>query len=110
MNIQYNHFATTEDALAEIKAAGYWPVTIDFPPEKSEVHWHDFDSLTFILEGELSVTNVDTGEHCVCGPGTRITAKAGIRHREEHRGYKALIGLSVDPAALTQPINKPCLA
>jgi hypothetical protein len=30
-----------------------------------------------------------------------------VLHREEHHGYKAAIGLSVDPATLTQPINKP---
>ncbi len=107
MDIRTNHFSTEEEAVAEIKAAGYWPVTVELEPEKSEDHWHDFDSMLFMLEGELSVTEADIGETCVCGPGARVIAKAGLVHREEHRGYKAVVGLSVDPSILTQPINKP---
>jgi hypothetical protein len=107
VNIRSDHFATEEEAVAEIKAAGYWPLTLEFPPEKNENHWHDFDSMVFVLQGKLSLTEADTGENCICGPGTRIIAKAGLRHREEHRGYKAVLGLSVDPSTLTQPINKP---
>jgi hypothetical protein len=107
MDIENDHFTTEAEAIAEIEAAGYWPVTVDFPPEKNDDHWHDFDSLVFILEGEVGLTETDTGEQCVCGPGTRIAAKAGVLHREDHRGYKAVVGLSVDPATLSQPINKP---
>ncbi len=106
-NIRNDHFTSEEEAVAEIKAAGYWPLTVERFPEKTVDHWHDFDSMVFVLEGEISLTETDTGENCVCGPGTRIIAKAGVRHREEHDGYKAVIGFSVDPATLTQPINKP---
>jgi hypothetical protein len=107
MNIRNDHFSTEEEAVAEIKAAGYWPLTLEVPPEKNENHWHDFDSMLFVLEGELSVMEAETGESCVCIPGTRILAKAGVLHREEHNGFKAVIGFSVDPSTLTQPINKP---
>ena len=107
MEIREDHFSTEAEALAEIEAAGHWPVTLEFEPEKNENHWHDFDSMLFVLEGELCVTEADTGESCVCRAGTRLIAKAGVLHREEHNGYKAVIGLSVDPATLTQPINKP---
>jgi quercetin dioxygenase-like cupin family protein len=107
MDIRNDHFATEAEAVAEIEAAGYWPLTVDFPPEENEDHWHDFDSMVFVLEGELSLTDAETGETCVCGPGTRVVAKSGVLHREAHRGYKAVVGLSVDPSTLTQPINKP---
>jgi len=107
VDITSDHFTTEEEAVAEITAAGYWPLTIEFPPEKNDNHWHEFDSMVFVLKGEVALTEADTGEHCVCGPGTRIIAKAGVRHREAHHGYKAVIGFSVDPATLTQPINKP---
>lgn len=107
MDIRTDHFSTEAEAVAEIKEAGYWPLTIEFQPEKNENHWHDFDSMLFLLEGELSVTEAETGENCVCGAGTRVIAKAGVLHREEHNGYKAVIGFSIDPATLTQPINKP---
>lgn len=107
MDIQYDHFSSEDEARAEIESAGYWPITIEFPAEKNADHWHDFDSLLFVLEGQLTVTYAETGESCVCGPGTRIVGTAGVLHHEEHEGYKALIGLSVEPAKLTQPLNKP---
>ena len=107
MNIQNDHFSNEDDARAEIEAAGFWPIMIEFPPEKNDDHWHDFDSMLYVLEGELTVHEAESGETCVCGPGTRIVAKAGVLHHEEHSGYKALIGLSIEPAKLSQPLNKP---
>ena len=106
MDIRNDHFSTEGEAVAEIESAGYWPMTLSFSAEKNEDHWHDFDAMIFILEGELGLTESETGETCTCGPGTRIVAKAGVLHREEHNGYKAVIGVSVDPATLKQPINK----
>jgi len=107
MDISPKHFSTEEEAVTEIKAAGFWPTTVEFRPKKSENHWHDFDSMVFVLEGEITLTEAATGETCVCGPGTRITAKAGVLHREEHGEFRAVVGLSVDPATLTQPVDKP---
>ena len=49
-----------------------------------------------VLEGEVRLTDSETGDTCICGPGTRARAPAGWLHREEHAGYKALIGLSVE--------------
>jgi quercetin dioxygenase-like cupin family protein len=107
MDIRNHYFTTEEEAVAEIKAAGFWPVTFEFQPAKKENHWHDFDSMVFVLDGEISLTEAETGETCICGPGTRVIAKAGVVHREEHGEYKAVIGFSVNPATLTQPIDKP---
>jgi uncharacterized cupin superfamily protein len=106
MDLRSNHFSTEEEAVAEIKAAGFWPITVEFPAEKNENHWHDFDAMVFVLEGEVSISEAETGECCTCGPGTRMSAKAGIVHREDTAGYKAVVGLGVDPTTLTQPINK----
>ena len=107
MDISLKHFSTEEEAISEIKAAGFWPMTIELRPKKSDTHWHDFDSMVYVLNGEITLTEAETGETCVCGPGTRITAKAGVLHREEHGEFRAVLGTSVDPATLTQPIDKP---
>ena len=65
------------------------------------------DMVCHITEGELTVTYAETGETCTCGPGTKITGVPNVVHREKTEGYKALIGIPVPPAELTQPINKP---
>ena len=107
LNIQEDYFKTESDILHEIEAAGYHPVTIDFPPEKNEAHWHDFDSMVFILDGKVSLFDEETGEQCTVGAGTKLTAPAGVLHHEETEGYKAIVALSVKPEEMTQPVNKP---
>lgn len=107
INIEHDYFTDEATPLAEIEAAGYHPVNLDFPAEENENHWHDFNSLLYITEGELTVTYAETGETCTCGPGTKITGAPNVVHREKTDGYKALIGIPVKPEELTQPINKP---
>ena len=107
MDIDYNYFKEESEVLAEIKAAGYFPLTLNFPAESNGDHWHDFDSMVYILEGEITVTDTKTGESYTCGAGTKVMAPGGVLHREQTVGHKALIGFSIDPVQLTQPVNKP---
>ena len=107
MDVQRDHFSDESDVLAEIEAAGYFPITLDFAAEANDEHWHDFDSMVYIVDGEITVIDTQTGERCVCGRGARINAPRGILHREETQGHRAIIGLSVKPEDLTQPVNKP---
>lgn len=103
----HDAFVREEEALAVIAAAGLHPLLLDVPPETSEDHWHDFDTMIFVLEGENVVIVAETGETLVCGPGTRTDFPRGAIHRERHNGYRGLYGLSVDPATLTGPVNMP---
>lgn len=107
MDIQFDYFFEEAEAVGEIEAAGYFPLALDFPAESNEDHWHDFDSMVYILDGEITLFDSQTGERCVCGKGTRIVAPRGVLHREETAGHRAMIGFSVDPSQLTQPVNKP---
>ncbi len=105
--IKFDHFSSEEQAMAEIEAAGFHPVKIDFPAEENDFHWHDFEAMTYILDGVLNITERDSGESCSCTAGTRILAPSGLVHREQTEGYTALFGFDRDPAEFTQPINKP---
>ena len=107
MDIQFDYFSDEAEAVGEIEAAGYFPLALDFAAESNEDHWHDFDSMVYILDGEITLFDSQTGESCVCGKGTRIAAPRGVLHREETAGHRAMIGFSVDPSQLTQPVNKP---
>jgi hypothetical protein len=40
----------------------------------------------------------------------KIEAPSGIVHRTVGSSYRAVLGLSVDPAEMTQPIDKPVTA
>jgi DNA-binding transcriptional MerR regulator len=110
MGITKTHDAFTleDEAMAAILAAGFYPVRLDVPAETNEDHWHDFDSMIFVLEGENVVTVAATGETLACGPGSRADFPRGVVHRETHQGYRALFGLSIDPAtAFEGAYNRP---
>ena len=107
MDIKHDHFSDENQVLAEIEAAGYYPISLDFDSEAKEEHWHDFDSMVYIVDGEITVIDTQTGERCVCGRGAMINAPRGVLHKEVTRGYRAIIGLSVKPEDLTQPVSKP---
>lgn len=100
-------FALEDEAMAQIRAAGFYPLRVDVPPESNEDHWHDFDAMIFVLEGVNVITVASTGETISCGPGSRADFPRGAIHRENHQGYRGLIGFSVDPATLSGPIEMP---
>jgi len=103
----HDAFALEDEAMAVIHAAGFYPLLLDLPAESIDNHWHDFDTIIFVLEGELVITEAATGETLACGPRSRIDFPRGVIHRENHQGYRALFGFSVDPAAFEGPINMP---
>jgi hypothetical protein len=91
--------------MAAIRAAGFFPMLLDVPAATNEDHWHDLDTIIVVLEGENVVTVAATGETLACGPGSRINLRGATD--ENHRGYRALFGFSVDPANFEGPINMP---
>lgn len=102
------YFTDESEALAEIADRGWRAMTLDVPAEENELHWHDFDAVTFILDGTARV-ELEDGSVLECGAGARVEAPAGVLHREVSPAYRAVFGFSVDPADMTQPVNKPGL-
>ena len=100
-------FKDEAEAYKQIEEAGYFVFQADYPAVENDFHWHDFDSLIYITAGELTVTEQATGDAAICGPGSKIIGSAGVVHREKSDGYSAILGLSVDPRSLTQPVEKP---
>jgi DNA-binding transcriptional MerR regulator len=100
-------FVSEDDAMAQIRAAGFYPLLVNAPAESNNDHWHDFDAMIFVLEGVNVVTLASTGETLACGPGSRADFPRGVIHRENHQGYRGLIGFSVDPATFEGPIEMP---
>lgn len=98
---------TADEAIAEFEQLGLYAAVVEVPPTENDFHWHDFDSITYVLEGSLEVTEQAAGEVYVLVPGDRSKAMRGFAHREKHSGFKAVFGISVDPSALKFPIELP---
>ena len=99
-------FEDEAQAYEEIEAMGYHAMALDFPPEENELHWHDFDSVVYVTAGEF-LLSLENGESATFQRGAQIVASAGVPRREKTSGCSAIIGFSVTPEALTQPVNKP---
>ena len=101
-----NHINTAEEATSEVEKAGFYGMTIDQPPNETQPHWHNFNSTLYILEGTLNITDVNAGIVYTCEAGWKITVPENAIHAEKHQEYKAVIGLSVDPMTLQEPIDR----
>ena len=100
-------FSNEAEAVREIEARGWHALTFPAPGEVSEWHWHDFDALIFMLEGKLRIEFDDGREPLLCEPGCRVDTDQRVVHREVTDGYTAVFGISVDPATMTTPANRP---
>lgn len=103
--ITHGHTLSSDEAVAALSALGLYAVVVDIPPADNDFHWHDFDSVFYVLEGELEVTDHSSGAVTRLVAGDRVEAKRGVAHRERHNGFKGAFGLSVDPATLTFPLE-----
>jgi hypothetical protein len=77
-----NYFTTEAQALAEIAAMGWNPLVRDVVIAKDEeLHWHDFESVTFVVSGTVRVAyeSRHAGLHWPwpLAPGTRRLCLSG---------------------------------
>jgi hypothetical protein len=101
-----NSFSTREEALADVAARGWHAIEYDLPAQEDELHWHDYDSVTFGLGGTCRIVFED-GTVMECEAGARVEQPARVLHRSGNRAYQAVFGFSVSLEEMSQPICKP---
>ena len=70
-DIAERHFTTEAEALAEIETMGWQALARDVVISKDEeLHWHDFESVVFIVSGTLRAAD-DNGIVSDAGAGSR---------------------------------------
>jgi redox-sensitive bicupin YhaK (pirin superfamily) len=108
IEITPGHFATEAEAAAEIEAMGWRTAALDrITTEDEELHWHDFEAVTFVVSGILRVADAD-GLITEYEPGTRIRTGAGVLHREvAGAAHRLVFGFAINPNEFTEPLNKP---
>lgn len=99
-------FSSREEALAQIEARGWHALEYDAPAQEDELHWHDYDSVAFILGGRCR-TEFEDGTVLECGPGSRIEQPSRVVHRSGNCAYRAVYGFSVALEDMSRPICKP---
>jgi hypothetical protein len=100
------HFAHRDEAITEIADRGWHAVEYEVPAEATELHWHDYEAVVFVLDGTLR-TVFEDGSVLQCGPGTRVEQPSRVVHRSDRSAYRAVFGFSVPREDMSQPISKP---
>ena len=98
---------TEEAALAQVAELGLHGLAFDEDLEENEsLHWHEFDSVSFVISGTGSFAD-EHGKVTNVIPGCRLEAPAGWLHRNlAGPAYRIVIGTNLPGNQWTAPINK----
>jgi uncharacterized RmlC-like cupin family protein len=81
--IQKRFFENRADVLDDLKATGFWPTTfVSGPSAGREVHWHSHDVHVYVVEGQTSFLDGESGERHSIGPGDKIVVPPRTLHAE----------------------------
>ena len=69
-----------EDALAEAAKMGFHAIAYDSTAVDEPLHWHEFDSVTWVIDGTGAFAD-EHGNVTRVTPGCRLDAPAGWLHR-----------------------------
>ena len=74
--------------------------------EDEPLHWHEFDSVSFVISGTGSFAD-EHGNVTTVAPGCRLEAPAGWLHRNlGGPAYRVVLGTNLPGDQWTAPINK----
>ena len=98
---------TEEEALAQVAELGLHSLAFDQDLHEDEpLHWHEFDSVSFVVSGTGSFAD-EHGNVTHVGPGCRLEAPAGWLHRNlAGPPFRVVLGANLPGDQWTAPINK----
>lgn len=83
VNIHKKFFRNRSDVMDDLKVSGFWPTTfVSGPSPGLEVHWHSEEVHAYILEGETSFLDAESGDSSPVGAGDKIVVPARTLHAE----------------------------
>ena len=105
--VEPSDVADEQEALAAVAEMGFHGMVMDMVGAEEDFHFHDFDAVLYVLSGKAAAEYPD-GAVLEAAAGTVAKVPTGTVHRDVPGvTYRGVFGFSVDPAEMTQPINKP---
>ncbi len=97
----------TEDAALALAAEmGFHAFAYDVVDVDEPLHWHEFDSVTWLIDGTGAFAD-EHGNVTTVVPGCRVQAPAGWLHRALAGGHgRVVVSTSLPGDQWTSPINK----
>jgi mannose-6-phosphate isomerase-like protein (cupin superfamily) len=83
ISIQKGFFGKQSDVMDDLKASGFWPTTfVSGPSPGLEIHWHSEEVHAYVMEGETSFLDAESGESTAVSAGDKIVIPARALHAE----------------------------
>lgn len=83
VNIHKEFFRNRSDVMDDLKVSGFWPTTfVSGPSPGLEVHWHSEEVHAYVMEGETSFLDAESGDRSPVGPGDKVVVPARTLHAE----------------------------
>ena len=83
VQIKKSFFKNQSDVMEDLKASGFWPTTfVSGPSPEPEIHWHSEEVHAYVMEGETSFLDAETGESTPISPGDKIVVPSRTLHAE----------------------------
>jgi mannose-6-phosphate isomerase-like protein (cupin superfamily) len=83
IEIHKRFFESRADVLDDLKATGFWPTTfVSGPSPGREAHWHSHDVHAYVVEGNTSFLDGESGKRHSVGPGDKVVVPMRTLHAE----------------------------
>ena len=83
LKVEKNFFRNKADIYEDLNRTGFWPTTfVSGPSEGLQPHWHSEEVQAYVLEGETSFLDVESGKELPISQGDKITVPAQALHAE----------------------------
>lgn len=105
--VEATDVATEEAAQAALEKMGLSVLAMDSIGADEDFHFHEFDTVVYVMSGKAAAEYPD-GAMLEAPAGSLAKLPAGTVHRDvPGTSYRGVFGFSIDPAEMTQPLNKP---
>lgn len=107
LDVSKDDFSSEAEALAKIAEMGWNPLVRDTVLAEDEpLHWHDFESVVFIISGTMRLAD-EEGAVTEVNAGSWFQGKPRRLHRElAGSNYRVVFGFKNKLSEFTMPINK----
>lgn len=83
IEVHKGFFEDRADVLDDVKAHGFWPTTfVSGPSPGLDVHWHSEEVHAYVMEGETSFLDGESGERHAVAAGDKIVVPPRTLHAE----------------------------
>ena len=107
VQIYKSFFKNRSEVLDGLKASGFWPTTfVSGPSPGLEVHWHSEEVHAYVVEGETSFLDVESGERHPVRAGDKIVVPPGTLHAEGEVRDRVVYIIAVPEAMLPDEFLK----